>query len=101
MKSYHWCGLAGFLMASGAVHSAHATDFFVTDTSDSYTQGDGVCSLREAVDTANWNDCWEDCGCGEWGGEPDHVWLPQGTTCTLNSSLFIWDAMVLWATTLP
>jgi CSLREA domain-containing protein len=83
-------------MTIGAVHSAHATSFTVTDTSDSYTQGDGVCSLREAVDTANWNDCWDDCGCGGTGaGEIDYVILASGTTYTLNGVLDIWDPLVL------
>jgi hypothetical protein len=94
MKNYSWCGVAGFLVSLGAVHSAHASDFFVTDTSDSYEQGDGVCSLREAVDTANWDDCWQDCGCGE--DELDTVSLSLQATYTLDGPLHIWDAMVLW-----
>jgi CSLREA domain-containing protein len=88
-------GLAGFLLAMGAVRSAHATDFLVTDTADTYVQGDGVCSLREAVDTANYNDCWTDCGCGD-AGDVDTVSLSSGVTYTLNSRLDIWDAVVLW-----
>jgi len=95
MNKYNWCGLAGFLVAIGAGHSAHATDFLVTDNSDSYIQGDGVCSLREAVDTANYNDCWQDCGCGQ-SDQVDTVSMHPDNTYTLNSALYVWDPVVLW-----
>jgi CSLREA domain-containing protein len=36
-------------MATGAPSLALATNFVVTTTADSYVEGDGVCSLREAA----------------------------------------------------
>src|SRR5687768_14363993 len=95
MEKRNWCGLGGFLLTMGTSHAASATDFFVTDTADTYVQWDGVCSLREAIDTANYNDCWGDCGCGD-ASNMDTVSLSYGATYTLDDTLYIGDPVVLW-----
>jgi CSLREA domain-containing protein len=100
MTSKHWSSLAFFGASTLLAQAAYATDFYVTDTADSYTQSDGVCSLREAVDTANYNDCWDDCGCGT----PEHhhdtspsdiVRLSAGVTYTLENRLDVWDSVTI------
>ncbi len=90
--------LAGSMTVFGAcfalAHQARAAVFYATDLADSYVWGDGVCSLREAVDTANYNDCWADCGCGD---PQDHVnrdivYLADASY-ELDDWLPIWDSV--------
>jgi CSLREA domain-containing protein len=82
--------------------AGHASTFTVTTEEDTYEQGDGVCSLREAVDTARFNDCWEDCGCGS-PDDPsnsipsDIVELGPGKTYTVGSQLDISDSLLIIA----
>jgi hypothetical protein len=82
----------------GSVGSANAAGFYVTDTTDSYTAGDTKCSFREALDTAYYNDCYWDCGCGsptDW----DEIILAAGKTYTLLDAVYVPDATYIHTTT--
>jgi len=87
--------MAFCIACAGFAAQAHAAEFYATDLADSYVWGDGVCSLREAVDTANYNDCWADCGCGD---PQDHVsrdvvYLAPDVTYQLDNLLEVWDSV--------
>jgi CSLREA domain-containing protein len=91
---------AVFVACMLLARTGHASRFTVTTEEDITDQEDGVCSLREAVDTARFNDCWEDCGCGapddpSNGIPTDTIELESGKEYIVGSQLDISDSLLI------
>ncbi|GBD26796.1 hypothetical protein HRbin30_02138 [bacterium HR30] len=74
-------GLVGFSPLLWPVAPVMAATFTVTSTADNLTNGDGFCTLREAISAAN-NAATNDCGSASAGN--DTIVLQSGATYTLS-----------------
>ena len=75
-------GLMAFLNPTGLARAKAIGAVINVDTTDDELNGDGDCSLREAVQSANTDLPVDDC---EVGSAPDTILIPAGTyTLTLG-----------------
>lgn len=80
---------------SALMMSSPVLALILVSTSDDELVVDGDCSLREAIESANTNTSFDNCGRGAPGPEPDDIIIPLIDTLTLATPIAITEAVTI------